>query len=98
MVFRNYANSLDLYMHCSWWEEKTWALYKIDNIRCPTLWHTATTMRYDSKVDYDREEMAIINEVNTDATEEPIHPMSAKRARTGDIAMIANDETMVPVG
>ena len=23
MIFRNYANSLDLYMHCSWGEEKT---------------------------------------------------------------------------
>ena len=97
MIFRNYANSLDLYMHCSWWEEKTWALYKIDNISDPNLWHTATTIRYHSKCDFDREEMAIINEVNTDAVDEPIHPMTAKRARTDDVAMIANDETIPPV-
>ena len=98
MVFRNYTNSLDLYMHCSWWEEKTWALYKIDNISDPNLWHTATTIRYYSKCDFDREEMAIINEVSTDAVEEPIHPMEAKRQRTGDVAMLASEETMPPVG
>ena len=55
-------------------------------------------MRYDSKLDFDREEMAIINEVNTDASDETIHPMNAKRRRTGDIAMIANDETVPHIG
>ena len=51
-------------------------------------------MRYDSKVDYDREEMAIINEVNTDAVEEPIHHMNAKRQRTGDMAMLAIEKNI----
>ena len=55
-------------------------------------------MRYDSKLDFDREEMAIINEVNTDASDETIHPMNAKRRRTGDIVMIANDETVPHIG
>ena len=82
-------------MHYSWWEDKTWALYKIDKICCPTVWHTATSIRFHSKKDYDREAMAIINEVDGEAQDNTItriHPMTAKRQIAGDCAMIAQGE------